>query len=445
MSSSQAPKPPTVGQELGSSIGALSGGGAGSLYQIESGAGQQQAQLNTAMNINNAGSLYNAFTGMQQNAQTAATNSGNSFLNNQIGLETGDLKGIAGGLNKADPYMKQLSNTAQGNSFIGAGLDPTLSGIEGTQAGMGNGVNSTLSGLSTQLANSGNSPSLTGVNNFAQGNIGQMNSQTANMVNQANTQLNLGSSVSPEEQDQISQASRAADSSRGIFNSNASAFNEMLSEGNYGQTLLQQRESNAQGANTIGNAQLQNNFSNAYSSAMGGINAQQAALNSSANVYGQGLQTQLSALSGAANTQGTSLAAQFQRQNAGLAQLGNLAGIGAQNANTGLNFITGQSASGAALGTNFLGSGLNAMNAGQANQVPQYFNSLGLFSAAQQNADTAYNGSFAAQEQNAQASNSLLGAGIGAGASALGALGSSGALTGAISGIGAGLGALAAF
>lgn len=390
MSSSSPGKAPTAGQELSSALGALNGGAAGTLETDQAQIGGNLAQVNTGMNIQNVQSLSDSMfgpKGFDQMAQTQATNMGNAFLTNQVGQLNANEGQITGDMLSANPYAGQLNKVANSSSFLGAGLDSGMESLANMQADSGASINPMLSDISKTNSNS---------------------------LATANTQLSLGSSVSPGEAEQISQASSAADSSRGIFNSNTSAFNASLAEGNYGQNLLTTREQAANTANTT-----------------------------AANTTATGLGAQIGAFQGASQTQNSALSQQAERQSMGIQTLGQLTSMGNQDALAASSFVTGQSgAYGANLGSSLFGSGMNTMMASQANPTSSFFNSMGLFGASQDSAMTQFNANFASNEQNAQASNSLLGAGVGAVGSVAGAATTAAANAGLFSSLGAGIAGL---
>lgn len=86
-----------------------------------------------------------------------------------------------------------------------------------------------------------------GINSAAQ--RGLQGSTTGDLQNMAQQQLALGSSLSPQQLRAAQQASRAADSARGLAMGPNSVQNEILMQDQYGQQLLRQRQGFALAAN----------------------------------------------------------------------------------------------------------------------------------------------------------------------------------------------------
>ena len=421
MSGSSAPAAPNVANELSDSISALNSN-SGGLVSAEQSIAPQLSQLSAQNNINTANTLASSYfgsTGIDNMAEVQGESMGNSYLANQTGQLNSYLNPISSALNNSNPYATPLQSVA--NQYVGAGENPVMSSLTNLQANFGSSINPQLNDLSAssmlgQGALSGGMAS-SAVLPGNQG-PGSLSAGTQQLVDTTSQQLSLGGNISPEEQDMVSQASRAADSARGIFNSNASASNELLNLDQYSQARLAARESAAGSAQGIANTQLQNNVTN-----------QQAALTGASSIFNTGNQTALQAITsgGALNLQGLAqasstqqagLSQQFNYNNSGLNQLAYLASLGQTNSSSALNFINGSTTTGSQMGLGLL-SGMNNV---QANPNPTVFNSLGLFPAATDSANTAYNGQFASQEQNAQGNNEMMGAGIAAGATIIGAV-----------------------
>ena len=480
-----------VSDELNQAVSGLTNNqGALEALSAPGGLSSTLAYDNTQMNIGNIADLSSLLVSPQGGGLLPEYNAesqylGNSFLGNvtnQIGANIGNLTSeqLA-----ANPFVNQNQQAASnaygmGSSLVsgasaglagigqqqvqgGASALSSLSGIGGQQAAAGMAGAGVLGSLGGQMTAEGSSvnpfmSAIAGImgtnpqsattqqtNQYVGNQLGQLSPDVANNINVTQQQLALGGNISQQEQDMVSQASRSADSARGIFDSNASVSNELLNLDQYSQQRLMARENQANAASSQGMTQIQNEAGNAMT--MSGINQQSLfnMLSGSANVANQGLQTQLSqqeagantanagvnamlsglsgqagttaqgygsllsGLAGASGTGGQVLGAGSSAMGQGLNQLAQLLSLGGSASQNSMNTIQQGLYNGPGVGSNLMSGSLSSMYGGTANPTPTLFNSMNLFPAAVDNNMTNYNAQFAANAMNAQANNSLTG------------------------------------
>lgn len=461
-----APTPPTVGQQLSSAINTLSSQG-GQLVSAEQSVDPalNQLNINNQLQSNQALSSYYFNQQVPQAEQAYLTNQGTNAEGMAKIINSSATADLTQGMWDRTMGVSQLQSAAQ--PLVNAGLDKTLTGIAGSQlantrgSSFTNTNNYVMSQLGTQspeqmraegLGGFGSIASVLGLNSQSS-LLGQMqgsaqralaqplSSTTQGLQSLANSQLALGGHTTQQEQDLVAQASRAADSARGVFHSSASNANELLNEDQFSQQRLQQREGFATNVSQEVNAEnqtAQNFAANTQSAVLANkaqnqsfLQSQEANQNSLANLAQIAQQAKTSNAIGmsqldeqlsqqnlvnAANTQGNALSQQYNRQALGIQQLQYLAGIGANQAQSVYGTVTGGSVS-----QNYA-TGVQGVNAIQANTSPGVMNSLNLFGASQ----NASNQAFAAQQANYQsgqnASQATTGAAIGAGGAIAGGL-----------------------
>jgi hypothetical protein len=266
------------------------------------------------------------------------------------------------------------------------------------------------------------------------------------MQGMASQGLALGSSLSPEQIANATQAARAGYSARGLVQSNPAVAAEVLSRDQYGQQLLASRQQFAGGVQQMGQAENQQQVANAMGLQGMDIGAtqanqafagqlgmqipglQQAQIAQQAGLYGQlgqnvmGQNQQQMALQQAANAaqmggygqaaglQQAMLGQQQSAQTMGIQGLQYLSGLGAQ----GLSGILGTQNQG--FGPMIAG-GLQAQTGG-----PSLFNSSGMLPLEAQNQMAGYNQMNQANAMNAQSKGAASGAMLGAGGAIGGAL-----------------------
>jgi hypothetical protein len=280
------------------------------------------------------------------------------------------------------------------------------------------------------------------------GALGQVDPLTQQLKTMAGEQLALGGSISQQEAQDVAQQARAAYSSRGMLNANASIGAELLNRSQYQQARLAQREQFGAGVSQLADQQAQQRVANALgltstdvaatlaNQQLGGQLMGQAAGITQANVGLQsGLQSaiadnlararqQQSALTGqavnayqtgmqqAAGLQGSILDQLYRQRQSGAGIMQYLTGASQQ----ALSGIMGTQAQGANLATT--GAALNAYGTGG----PSLFDSSGILSLLNQNQMAQMNATSQANTVNAQSSGASRGALIGAGAGIAGAL-----------------------
>lgn len=487
-----APSAPTVGKQLDTAVGAYQslnswqpdavpgqpgtsgtgvgypglGGeipGGGSLLGVEQNLDRSMSLSNTGNITNEIGGLSNYYFNNQlpaaeQAYQTQQT-SQNQFM---AGQYSSMLPGITSSIYNSTPGVQALTGAA--NQFTNAGVNSTLSGLEGTaqansRSGTFNNTNNfvqnqlgTTSGTqaalndaalgesqsaSKQLANNGtNMPSTVQSLSAMYQAVNPNNPLSQALQSSAMQQLSLGSGLTQQQMDMAAQTSRAADSARGVFHSDGSAANEVLATDQYGQQLLQQREGYAGNvANQLNQNQQTANAAIGAAAAQAGTNQQIAwqgaqTANTFATNVGQLAQTEAqNKTSNAVNmanldasitqnnqqsaigAQEGALANQFSQQQLGVQQLQYLTGVGSLASNQAVQTLSTNNPS------QSYASGGSSLAGVTPDVTPDFFNSLNLFGASQ----NASNQAFAAQQANYQSQQSqntaLVGAGIGAGAS----------------------------
>jgi hypothetical protein len=382
-------------------------------------------------------------------------------------------------LMQSSPQYAQLANL--GTAQMGAGLDPTLSGlganVMGNLAGQQQGfqnlaaqagqqltpINQQLQNLSAQTVAGTNQTAAqlgtlqqdvlanarSDIFNATKGNVmsslGQLDPLTQQLQATAQQQLALGGQMSPQMAADVAQQQRAAYQARGMLQSTGSIGAEIMGQQQVQQQLLGQREQFASGVSGLVQNEQQQRVANAMGLTSTDIAATQAnqqlganigtniaGIQQSANQIAGGLQGQIAAnlqnaIAQQAGLQGQALGA-YQ---SGIAQAGGLQQaalaqqLGQQQFGAGIGqYLTGQqqNALGAILGyqpTNLAGVGAQTNVYGTGG--PALFQSSGMLPLVAQNQAMGYNANMAAQGANAQSKGAAQGAMIGAVGSIAGA------------------------
>jgi hypothetical protein len=468
-------KPPDAGQEFSSALSAYTKG-APALYQEEAQYQPMYNQLQQQMDLSNV----NAYLGMVPTAQAAANQATGSAQASALqNLQTLGGQASQAAL-AANPYTSQMQQFSQGQ--LGAGFDPTLQGLYGQTMGaipnqvagfgqlgqqLGAGMAPINAGLGALAQQAGTDPSgaqgfLTGLRNQAaantrtpmfqqtagtvMGQLGTTDPLLGQMQGMAQQGLALGSTLSPEQIANATQAARAGYSARGLVQSNPAVAAEVLARDQYGQQLLASRQQFAGGVQQMGLAENQQQIANAMGLQGMDIGAtqanqafagqlgmqipglQQAQIAQQAGLYGQlganvmGQNQQQMALQQAANAaqmggygqaaglQQAMLGQQTAQQTMGIQGLQYLSGLAGQ----GMAGVLGQQSQG--FGPMIAG-GLQAPTGG-----PSLFNSSGMLPLEAQNQMAGYNQMNQANMVNAQSKGAASGAMLGAGGAIGGAL-----------------------
>jgi hypothetical protein len=377
MGGGSAPTPPDVGANLERSIGAYSKFG-GDLLSAEQKYEPAYSQLLTQDTIGSLG--------------TYAQN----YLHKGPAIQNSVLSTNLSGLGYTEAKLREANPDAQK-------LDSVATNLSNTQN------DSNLMSIGGKLAANTRGADFKALQSNVMGKLGTTDPLTQQLQDEASKEVALGGKLSDGETNVVQQESRAADSSRGVFNSNASRSNELLNLDQYATVRQQQRQQFASGVSALADQQTQEKT--------------QAASNLTSLDESLTSQNLTNASSIYANADNLRLAA----QQAGMSGLLTLSQSDTGNA---LNLIG--NASSLAQGSTGLG-----MNSGQSG--PSIFNSLGLFGASNSNAQLGYQGQLTAMQTNNANQQSLVGGGIALGGSVVaGALSNSAV----IGGIGAGITAL---
>lgn len=427
-----APTPPTVGQQLNSAVGAYQ-----SLNSWQPAGSPNQVGQNLNGNVPAGNSLLNVEQNLDKsmsssNSSNITTELGglsNFYFNNELpqaessfqtqqssqnqftaGQFSSQLPGMASSIYNSTPGVASLTTAAK--QFEGTSLDSVLGGV--AQGAAANGRSDTFNNTDAYVQGQvGKTSGTQAALNYSAGGqlMNPTNAATTENVNVAAQQLSLGSSLSQEQMDMAAQTSRAADSARGVFHSDGSAANEVLTTDQYGQQLLQQREAAATQAGAEANSEQ--NTANTFATNVGNL-AQTETQNKTANAMNMAsLDASITqANQGAAtNAENSALSQQTAKQSIGVQSLQYLTGIGAQSSNEAVQTLTTPNQS-----TGYAAGG-NSLSGVSPDVTPGFFNSLNLFGASQ----NASNQAFAAQQANYQSAQSAqtaqTGAAIGAGAS----------------------------
>jgi hypothetical protein len=270
-------KPPDAGQEFTSALNAYTGG-APQLYSEEAQYQPMYNQLQQGMGISNIQAYLGQAPGAQYTADYTNSMAQGSALSN---LQQYGGAASQAALN-ANPYTAQMQGFSQNQ--LNAGLDPTLQGILGQVQGaipgqvggfnqlgqqLGQGMNPInaavgslaqqagydpsnaqgfMTGLRNQVAANTRTPGFQQLSSNVMGQLGNLSPLGQQIQTMGEQQLALGSSLSPAEIADATQAARAAYSSRGLAQSNPAMVAEVLNRYDVGQQRLQQREQFGMGA-----------------------------------------------------------------------------------------------------------------------------------------------------------------------------------------------------
>jgi len=470
----QAPPPPNAGVQLGQAIqGYVSN--APALYREEAQYQPQYNALQQQMEQQNiAGYAQQYFGGLLPMAIQGQQQASQGQLANMQMLGGGATQALM----QSSPQYGQLANL--GTAQMGAGLDPTLTGLQanvmgnlpGQQQGFQNlatqagqqlaPINQQLQALSAPLGEAtGQAVTQLGqyqqaliqnarsdIFNATKGNVmsalGNLDPLTQQLQTTAQQQLALGGQMSPQMAADVAQQERAAYQARGMLQSTGSIGAEIMGQQQVQQQLLQQREQFAAGVSPLVQNQLQQRTANALGLTQTDIGATQqnyALAGQLAQAAGglaqggvqtaMGLQGQIAAnlqnaVAQQAGLQGQALGA-YQ---SGIQQAGALqqAALGQQLSQQQFGAQIGQYLTGQQ--TNALGNilGYQAPMAGVGPQMnvygtggPALFQSSGMLPLVAQNQAMGYNANMAAQGANAQSKGAAQGAMIGAVGSIAGA------------------------
>jgi len=475
-----APPPPDAGKELASAIQAYSQN-AGTLYNTEAQYQPQYNALERSMEQQNINAYAQQYFGLMPQAQAAATAT-------QQQATAGQLKNLQAtgvpatqALMASSPQFGQLSGMATG--LQGAGIDPTLAGLQQNVMGQIPGQMQTFQNLAGQAANQLNpinqqlgnlaGQSQVGTDqtvaqlgqlqqnvlqnarsdifNATKGNVmsalGNLDPLTQQLSNTAQQQLALGGGMSSQMASDVAQQERAAYQSRGMLQSTGSIGAEIMGQQQMQQQLLQQREQFASGVSGLVQNEQQQRTANALgltstdiqatlaNQQLGGQLGQAIAGIQQQNISTQsGLQGQIAAnlqnaMQQQAGLQGQALGA-YQ---SGIQQAGGLqqAALAQQLSQQTLGGQIGQYLTQAQqsnlqslLGYQPAGGQLAQVGAGlnaYGTGGPSLFQSSGMLGLTAQNQAMGYNAQMGAQYANAQSSGAASGAMIGAGGAIAGA------------------------
>jgi hypothetical protein len=473
----QAAAPPNAGQELGQAEQAYISN-APQLYAEESQYQPQYNALQQTMEQQNIGQYAQQYFGLMPQAQQAANQTQQQATANQLQMLQSSGPGVTQALMASSPQYGQLASL--GTAQMGAGQDPTLSGlyqnvmsnmpsqVQGfqnlaTQAGSQmTPINQQLQNLAGQsqvgtdqsvaqlgaLQQNVLSNARSDIFNATKGNVmgalGNLDPLTQQLQSTAQQQLALGGGMSQQMASDVAQQERAAYSARGMLQSTGSIGAEVMGQQQMQQQLLGQREQFASGVSGLVQNEQQQRTQNALGLTSTDIAATQANQQLGANI-GQsiagiqqgniglqsGLQGQIAANLQNQTAQQASL--QGQALSAYQGAIGQAAGIQGTalsqqlaqqqfGANIG-QYLTGQQQStlSGTLGLGAQPSAAPLTSAGAGLNAygtggPSLFQSSGLLGLVNQNTMAGYNAGMGAQYANAQSSGSASGAMIGAGA-----------------------------
>lgn len=477
-----APPPPNAGVEFGQAEQAYVQG-APALYGEES---QYQPMYNTLqqqMEQQNIGQYASQYFGLMPQAQQAQNLTQQMSAANQYGMMQSAGPAINQALMASSPQYGQLANL--GTAQMGAGLDPTLTGLQanvmGAMPGQVQGfqnlaaqaqgqltpINQQLQGLANQsqvgtnqtvaqlgqlqqgvLANA-RSDIFNATKGNVMGALGNLDPLTQQLQTSAQQQLALGGNMSSQMAADVAQQERAAYSARGMLQSTGSIGAEIMGQQQMQQQLLQQREQFAGSVAPLVQNEQQQRTANALGLTSTDIGATQANQQLGANI-GQsiagiqqgniglqsGLQGQIAgnlqnAIQQQAGLQGQALSA-YQ---GAIGQAGALQGqalqqqLAQQQMGAGIGqYLTSQqqAAMSAALGLGTASQAGQFTSAGAGLNAygtggPALFQSSGLLGLVNQNTMANYNAQMSAQQMNAQSAGASSGAMIGAAGSIAGA------------------------
>jgi hypothetical protein len=471
----QAPAPPNAGLELGQAEQAYISN-APALYGEES---QYQPQYNALQQQMESGNI-NAYAQQYFNLMPQAQGVANAAQQQASAGQLQNLQSMGGqsaqALMQSSPQFGQLANL--GTSQMGAGLDPSLSGLYQNVAGALPGqvqgfqnlaaqagsqlqpINQQLQSLAGQsqvgtnqtVAQLGSlqqnvlANARSNIFNQTQGNVmsalGNLDPLTQQLQTTAQQQLALGTQMSPQMASDVAQQERAAYSARGMLQSTGSIGAEIMGQQQMQQQLLQQREQFAGSVAPLVQNEQQQRTANALGLTSTDIQATQANQQLGAQL-GQsiagiqqgniglqsGLQGQIAAnlqnqITQQAGLQGQALSA-YQ---GGIGQMAGIQGaalqqqLAQQQMGAGIGqYLTSaqQQALSGVLGYQPQGAALTSAGAGlnaYGTGGPSLFQSSGMLGLVNQNTMAGYNAGMGAQYANAQSSGGASGAMIGAGA-----------------------------
>lgn len=479
----QAPPPPNAGVQLGQAIqGYVQNAPAlyGEEAQYQPMYNQLQQQMQQGNIANYAGQYFGQLMPQAQQAATAQQ----QYVTQQQGLALQNLgPQVTQGLMGASPQYGQLANL--GTAQMGAGMDPTLMGLQanimgnlpgqqqvfqnlagqaGTQLAP---INQQLQNLSGQLQ-AGTNQTVAQMGQYEQnlianqrsdifnatkgnvmGALGQLDPLTQQLQTTAQQQLALGGQMSPQMAADVAQQQRAAYQARGMLQSTGSIGAEIMGQQQVQQQLLQQREQFAAGVSPLVQQEQQQRTANALGLTQTDIAATQANYGLAAQIaqaagglqqgavgMQAGLQGQIAAnLQNAISQQGALQGQAIGAYQSGIQQAGGLQQaalgqqLGQQQFGAGIGqYLTSQQQAALSgilgLGAPPQGAQLGAAAAGlnaYGTGGPALFQSSGMLPLVAQNQAMAYNANMAAQGANAASRGAASGAMIGAGGSILGA------------------------
>ena len=477
----QAPKPPNAGVELTQAIQGYIAN-APALYQEEAQYQPAYNQLQQGMEMGNIRAYTQQYESMLPAAQAAATGAQQQATAGQLTNMQMNARGATQALMASSPQYGQLAGMA--GAQLGAGLDPTLTGLYGQV--MGN-VPSQMAGFQNLAAQAGQQltpinqqlqalagQSQVGTNqtvaqlgqlqqnvlanarsdifNATKGNVmsalGNLDPLTQQLQTTAQQQLALGGSMSPQMAADVAQQERAAYQARGMLQSTGSIGAEIMGQQQMQQQLLQQREQFAGAVAPLVQGEQQQRVANALgltstdiqatlaNQQLGGQLGQAIAGIQQGNIGLQsGLQGQIAANLQNAITQQAGLQGQALGAYQGaIGQAASLQGAALQQqlAQQGMGANIAQYLTGQQTGAlqNLLGYQSTAPQLAQAGAGlnvygtggPALFQSSGMLPLVAQNQALAYNANMAAQMSNASAAAGQSGAMMGLGGSIGGAV-----------------------
>jgi hypothetical protein len=476
----QAQPPPNAGQEFQQAEQAYVSG-APALYGEEAQYQPMYNQLQQQMESGNISAYAQQYMSMMPAAQQTATATQQQASAGQLTNLQMTGAPTAQALMQSSPQYGQLAGMA--TSQMGAGIDPTLSGLyqnvasalpgqmQGFQnlaaqaGGQLNPVNQQLAAMGGQLQAGTNQSvaqlgqyqqaliqnSRSDIFNATKGNVmgalGQLDPLTQQLQTTAQQQLALGTQMSPQMTADVAQQERAAYSARGMLQSTGSIGAEIMGTQEMQQQLLgqreqfagsvaplvqneqQQRTQNALGLTQTDIAATQQNYALAGQLAQWGGGLQQQNVATQAGLQGQiaaNLQNQTAQQAG---LQGQALSA-YQ---GGIGQMAGIQGTALQQQLAQQQFGAGisqnltaqqQAALAGVLGYQPQGPTVASAGAGlnaYGTGGPSLFQSSGLLGLVNQNTMAGYNAQMGAQYANAQSAGQASGAMIGAGAGIAGA------------------------
>jgi hypothetical protein len=477
-----APAPPNAGQELTQAIQGYVAN-APALYGEESQYQPMYNALQQGMEQQNINQYAQQYFGLMPQAQQAANLTQQQATANQLGMMQTAGPAVTQALMASSPQYGQLANMA--TSQMGAGLDPTLTGLYGNVMGAMPGqvqgfqnlasqaagqltpINQQLQSLAGQsqvgtdqttaqlgqlqqnvLANA-RSDIFNATKGNVMGALGNLDPLTQQLSSTAQQQMALGGQMSPQMAADVAQQQRAAYSARGMLQSTGSIGAEVMGQQQMQQQLLSQREQFAQGVAPLVQNEQQQRTANALGLTSTDIQAtlanQQLGANIGQSIAGiqqaniglqSGLQGQIAsnlqnAIQQQAGLQGQALSA-YQ---GAISQAGALQGqalqqqLAQQQFGAGIGqYLTGQqqAAMSAALGIGAQPTGAQLTSAAAGLNAygtggPALFQSSGMLGLVNQNQMAGYNANMSARMATASGQSAQSGSLMGAGASIGGA------------------------